>query len=405
MKPFKHLHKITMSLTIALAAIVVISFSAFAAEEIQDSMVRDLSALFPNAPRPLVHETIHFLNHNRLLVVTDRLTIVDLETMEKVAEISNPVPNDESFDFSVMDRVYQLQSGFSYITERSDNGNLLQYYFQFDDELNVVREFMMSDKKPEVPESFVPDYATMDVSPDGKDIYYFGFAMTSGLYRLNLDTDEHTLLYATTHDASLNTLLEIWLINDGKTILFEQSDWVGGPNFESERRLGTIAADGTNLVLKEPNFIEEIRSSTHRVSAPERQPDTSPIFLFVPEDPQTETIDAYIALPPKTVYAWNVLTDEVTPIPLQRSHEDQSAVLSESGRFVATAAYEAESDTGGKVVFRVYDTMTGAIANQFELLNQSESPFLKVAISEKERMIRGILENMQGVQVVEIPLP
>ena len=104
MKPFKRLYKITMLLTIALAAIVVITFSALAAEEIQDSMIRDLSVLFPNAPRPLVHETIHFLNHNRLLVVTDQLTIVDLGTMEKVAEIPNPIPNNESFDFSVLDR-------------------------------------------------------------------------------------------------------------------------------------------------------------------------------------------------------------------------------------------------------------------------------------------------------------
>lgn len=402
MKPLKRIKLFTM-MTIAFAAIAIIFQPTLAVEELSNDMARDLSALFPNTPRPLTVGSIHFLNQNRLLVVTDRLTIVDLDTMEKAAEIPNPIPNDEAFDFSVLDRVYRLRSGFIWITERSNDGQVVFYYYEFDDKLNVLREFEMVEKNPADSAEVFPDYRTMDITPDGKEIYYFGFGTTSGLYRQNLDTDKNTLLYATTHDASLNTLDEIWLVNGGATIVFRRSDWIVGPNFETEKRFGTIAADGTNLSLKETSFIEENLALLHRTDVFKRQPASSPVVLVIPDDPQTTSMEEKMALPPKTIYAWNVLTDEVIPIPLQRTLEDYGAVLSESGRFIATAVFEAEGEVGGKVVFRLYNAADGTLRNQFELRNQSEAQSLKIAISENEGLIRAVFNDTKNVRTIAIP--
>ena len=270
-----------------LALICAIAVGAHAQEpdqlyRVDEIPIEDLSEILParNVRDPLVYE---FLPGNRLFAVTDRLNLIDLNAMKRIAEAPLPdsAPALDSEKLIRFDRVEALENGFAWIVSIATPAepHLKGTYYQFDNQLNVIREVNLNDYMPS------PDMVYLDISRDGSEIYIIEHSM---MRRINLDSGDEQILLETKmgFDMDLNSIGSLRLIDNGKTVLFSGDKFLsveeGGSHINTVRVYGSMSPDGENRVLTDaPDFNVEIITDAYS-PLHLHTPQTSPIALIVP---------------------------------------------------------------------------------------------------------------------------
>ena len=118
-------------------------------------------------------------------------------------------------------------------------------YYQFDNQLNVIREVNLNDYMPS------PDMVYLDISRDGSEIYTVEHSL---MRRINLDSSDEQILLETKmgFDMDLNSIGSLRLIDNGKTVLFSGDKFLsveeGGSHINTVRVYGSMSPDGENRV-------------------------------------------------------------------------------------------------------------------------------------------------------------
>lgn len=392
-----------------LALICAIAVGAHAQEpdqlyRVDEIPIEDLSEILPvrNVRDPLVYE---FLPGNRLFAVTDRLNLIDLNAMKLIAEAPLPdtAPSLDSEKIIRFDRVEALENGFAWIVSIATPAepHLKGTYYQFDNQLNVIREVNLNDYMPS------PDMGHLDISSDGSEIYTIYDSIHSIMRRINLDSGDEQVLLETKmgFGMDINSIGSIRLIDNGKTVLFSGDKLLsveeGGSHIDGVRVYGSMSPDGENRVLTDaPDFNVEIKTDAYS-PLHLHTPQTSPIALIVPYftgeyDSETKVI--------KTVYALDVAAKHVVEIPLQAPLEDERAKLSENGKYLATAVCESRDDGTFALVPRLYGAAKGSLLATYEFPALSECTNAAVGISEEDGLISVVYQDGQAVRLVRIPI-
>ena len=137
--------------------------------------------------------------------------------MKRIAEAPLPdsAPVLDSEKLIRFDRVEALENGFAWIVSIATPAepHLKGTYYQFDNQLNVIREVNLNDYMPS------PDMVYLDISRDGSEIYIIEHSM---MRRINLDSGDEQILLETKmgFDMDLNSIGSLRLIDNGKTVLF-----------------------------------------------------------------------------------------------------------------------------------------------------------------------------------------
>ena len=385
-----------------LALICAIAVGAHAQEpdqlyRVDEIPIEDLSEILParNVRDPLVYE---FLPGNRLFAVTDRLNLIDLNAMKRIAEAPLPdsAPALDSEKLIRFDRVEALENGFAWIVSIATPAepHLKGTYYQFDNQLNVIREVNLNDYMPS------PDMVYLDISRDGSEIYIIEHSM---MRRINLDSGDEQILLETKmgFDMDLNSIGSLRLIDNGKTVLFSGDKFLsveeGGSHINTVRVYGSMSPDGENRVLTDaPDFNVEIITDAYS-PLHLHTPQTSSIALIVPTAlSEPETI--------KTVYALDVAAKHVVEIPLQAPTEEERAKLSENGKYLATAVCESRDDGTFALVPRLYGAAKGLLLATYEFPALSDCTNAAVGVSEEDGLISVVYQDGQAVRLVRIPI-
>lgn len=389
-----------------LALICAIAVGAHAQEpdqlyRVDEIPIEDLSEILParNVRDPLVYE---FLPGNRLFAVTDRLNLIDLNAMKRIAEAPLPdsAPALDSEKLIRFDRVEALENGFAWIVSIATPAepHLKGTYYQFDNQLNVIREVNLNDYMPS------PDMVYLDISRDGSEIYIIEHSL---MRRINLDSSDEKILLETKmgFGMDLNSIGSLRLIDNGKTVLFSGDKFLsveeGGSHINTVRVYGSMSPDGENRVLTDaPDFNVEIITDAYS-PLHLHTPQTSPIALIVPYftgeyDSETKMI--------KTVYALDVAAKHVVEIPLQAPTEEERAKLSENGKYLATAVCESRDDGTFALVPRLYGAAKGSLLATYEFPALSDCTNAAVGVSEEDGLISVVYQDGQAVRLVRIPI-
>ena len=359
--------------------------------------IEDLSEILParHVQDPLVYE---FLPGNRLFAVTDRLNLIDLDAMKRIAEAPLPdsAPALDSEKLIRFDRVEALENGFAWIVSIATPAepHLKGTYYQFDNQLNVIREVNLNDYMPS------PDMVYLDISRDGSEIYTVEHSL---MRRINLDSSDEKILLETKmgFDMDLNSIGSLRLIDNGKTVLFSGDKFLsveeGGSHINTVRVYGSMSPDGENRVLTDaPDFNVEIITDAYS-PLHLHTPQTSSIALIVPTAlSEPETI--------KTVYALDVAAKHVVEIPLQAPTEEERAKLSENGKYLATAVCESRDDGTFALVPRLYGAAKGSLLATYEFPALSNCTNAAVGVSEEDGLISVLYQDGQAVRLVRIPI-
>lgn len=391
-------------MTFGFVLSVILTFSVCADNSSSLISVENLSETIPDADRYSFPANLHVLPGNRLLVVSDRLTLYDLATLEETVSIPIPVPYDGKFDYSVMDRVQALTDGFIWITERPDGSGFSDFfYYEFDDRLAVREETVLNQRLPQEIGSFIPDYRSLEIAPDGSAWYYYGLADVSGLYRFRLESDENSLILRTDpiFDDELRSIVSVRIVNNGKTVLLKAGR--SGENFTGfpEGVLATVDLNGEKLRILEPESIADsfVLTSMSYLSA---IPQTSPVALAIPEDPPPANPTTFQLPPVKTIYAWNVESDVISAIRLGFPGEDGSVRLSNSGKFLASVGSEDPYGENHTDFICVYDVPTGETLLKYELADING--YAKILdIDEKTRIVAAAYRQAGAIWLIRIP--
>lgn len=398
----KYLKKSFIGMALSLVLSVILFIPALA-DDGRALRVDNLSEAIPDADRDSFPANLHVLPGNRLFVVSERLAIYDLATLEELVSIPIPVPYDGKFDYSVMDRIQPLKEGFVWITERPDGGNFSNFfYYHFDDQLNILEETVLNERLPQSGASFVPDYRSLDIHPNGKEWYYYGTGDSSGLYKFHLDTNENSLVYRTgrVYGSDPDTIHSIRLIDNGKTVLMKTGRY-GEESFGvPEYLLATINPDGTDLKV----FESETFSDSFNLSASAyfgAIPPTAPVALAIPKDPTQEDPENYVLPPAKTVFVRSVENGEISEIPLNFSGEDGTVKLSESGAYLASIGSEDPYGEIHTIYIRVYDVLSGENLLNYEL--SDIGGYAKIInVSEVTRQIYAAYRQADSIYLIGI---
>lgn len=399
----KYLKKSFIGMALSLVLSVILFIPALA-DDGRTLRVDNLSEAIPDADRDSFPANLHVLPGNRLFVVSERLAIYDLATLEELVSIPIPVPYDGDFDYSVMDRVHPLEKGFVWMTERPDGAGFSDFfYYEFDDRLAIREETILNQRLPQEIGSFIPDYRSLEIAPDGSAWYYYGLADVSGLYRFRLDSDENRLILRTdpVFNDELRSIIKTRIINNGKTMLLKAGR--SGENFTGipEGVLATVDPNGDNLKIFEPEAIGESFALT-ATGYLDAIPQTSPVALAIPADPPPADSNAYELPPAETIYAWNVETDEIAAIPLRFPGEDGNVRLSGNGTYLASVGSEDPYGEIHTVYIRVYDAASGETLLNHEL--PDINGYAKIlGIDEETRSVAAACRQAGSIWLIRIP--
>ncbi len=384
-----------------LALICAIAVGAHAQEpdqlyRVDEIPIEDLSEILParNVQGPLVYE---FLPGNRLFAVTDRLNLIDLDAMKRIAEA--PLPDsapalDSEFVFRT-DRIQESDNGLFWFIYGFADGNIVQLGYQFDNDLKLIREFDMIPYTGHTSETF------MDISRDGSELFYI--RDMEELWRENLDTGEKARYLKTEmgFNMEINSLINLRLIDNGKSVLFVGHKLIEPENSDSEGIpthlvFGTLSPNGENLAIDDGSEYN-VPIDANTLTSFMHTPQTSSIALIVPTAlSEPETI--------KTVYALDVAAKHVVEIPLQAPLEDERAKLSENGKYLATAVCESRDDGTFALVPRLYGTEKGSLLATYEFPALSECTNAAVGVSEADGLISVVYQDGQAVRLVRTPI-
>ena len=399
----KYLKKSFIGMALSLVLSVTLFIPALA-DDGRALRVDNLSEAIPDADRDSFPANLHVLPGNRLFVVSDRLAIYDLATLEELVSIPIPVPYDGKFDYSVMDRVQALEDGFVWMTERPDGAGFADFfYYEFDDRLAIREETILNQRLPQEIGSFIPDYRSLEIAPDGSAWYYYGLADVSGLYRFRLDSDENSLILRTdpVFNDELRSIISARIVNNGKTVLLKagrsDENFTGIP----EGVLATVDPNGDNLKILEPEAIGESFALT-ATDYLDAIPQTSPVVLAIPADPPPADPNEYELPPAKTIYAWNVETDAIAAIPLRFPGEDGSVRLSGNGTYLASVGSEDPYGEIHTVHIRVYDAASGETLLNHEL--PDVNGYAKIlGVDEETRSVAAACRQAGSIRLIRIP--
>lgn len=395
--------KIFFGMTLGLVLSVILTFSVRAEDGSSRISVINLSEAIPDADRDSFPANLHVLPGGRLFVVSDRLTLYDLATLEETASIPIPVPYAGKFDYSVMDRVQALNDGFVWITERPNGSGFADFfYYEFDDSLAVREETVLNGRFPPEIGGLIPDYRSLEIVPDGSAWYYFGLADVPGLYRYHLESDKNSVILRTDpiFDDELRSIVSVRIVNDGKTVLLKAGRsseiFTGIP----EGVLATVDLNGKKLRILEPESIAYsfVLTSMSYLGA---IPQTSPVVLAIPENPPPADPNTFQLPPTKTIYAWNVETDEISAIPLGFPGEDVRVRLSSGGKYLASVGSEDPYGENHTVFIRVYNVSAGEILLNYELAEVNG--YAKILdIDEKTRIVAAAYRQAGAIWLIRI---
>lgn len=410
--------KVSVLLTIALAAILALTSAAFGQSAIDSPAIQSLASLIPTPQIPEAFIfSIDYLTDHRIFVVSDRIQIIDLASMKVIEETEFPESIQGDWDkYTLSHRVQPLEKGVAWLVQKVPWGSsdIVPdcFYFQFDDELNLVREFKLNDVLPPAAISIY----LLNPSRDGSSFIYLGYkpdetdiSLLNG--KIPLDPESDKVLYKTEmgNSEKFSWLSNIHLINNGKTVFF-----VGGnPNLNplstpTKYVYGAIGSDGNGLKVLDPNTLANPYEFYQVSDSHGKIPQTSPIALLIPEDPfpaLPENPDDYVfTVPPlKSAYAWNVETGAVTEIPFQVPMEDGNAVLSESGSFLATATADDPLTEINSFTVRLYNTATGEMILSQQVVDLIKGGIIKLGVSEAEKAVKITYFNDSEIFFSELP--
>lgn len=410
--------KVAVLLMIAVIALLALTGASFAQSAANAPVIQSLAELVPTPEIPeAFHFSIDYLTDNRIFVVADRIRIIDLSEMKVVAE--SEIPEEVNGDwekFALFQRVQPLESGVAWLVQKVPMGSSETvpdcFYFQFDDELNLVRESKLSDALP--PEAASPH--SFDPTRDGSALIYLGYrpdetdiSLLNGEFPLKPDSDK--ILYKTEKNnaEAFSWITNIHLMNNGKTVFF-----VGGrfnlddPSSPPKYVYAAIGADGNGLKVLDPDTIAESYPFHQVTDSHGKFPQTSPIALLIPEDPfinYPENPDDFVyTVPPvKSAYAWNVESGDVSEIPFNVPLEDGNAVLSENGAFLGTATADDPLTEINSFTVRLYDTATGELLLTQQYPDLVQGGILKLRVSEAEKAMKIIYRHDDEYFFSEIP--
>lgn len=414
--------KVSISLTIALAAILVLTSAAFGQSATASPAIQSLASLIPTPQIPEAFMfSIDYLPGHRIFVVSDRIQIIDLTSMKVVEETEFPESIQGDWDkYTLFHRVEPLEKGVAWLVQKVPWGNSDLpndivpdcFYFQFDDELNLVREFKLND----VLQPAAISIYLVNPTRDGSELVYLSYepdetdiSLLKG--KIPLDPKSDKVLYKTEmgNREKFSWLSNTNLINNGETIFFVG----GGSNLEplstpTKYVYAAIGSDGNGLKILDPNTLADPYEFYQISDSHGQIPQTSPIALLIPEDPfpvLPENPDDYVfTVPPlKSAYAWNVETGAVTEIPFQVPMEDGNAVLSESGSFLATATADDPLTEINSFTVRLYNTATGEMILSQQVADLIKGRIIKLGVSEAEKAVKITYFNDGEIFFSELP--
>lgn len=404
-------------------ALCLIPTALASAQSESAAAVRSLAEFTPKDIIPYEYPlSFSFLSGNRLLIVYDRLIIVDLETMKAIAEAEVPdiISKDISNHFLTY-RVQPLENGFAWIVmknKREGGEHLPTYlYFQYDNDVKLIQEMNLSESLS-ANTNFAFHNGNIEPLPDGSMLFYMTLlpnneGETLLLGKVPFDPDSDQLIYQTdmmSPEADINMMAELRLLNNGKRLFFignklDFTGEVGGTLYF----YGTMAPDGSDLKLLYPQDIQdtfEFYQVNHTIH--QNMPQTSPIALLIPNDPKPELLEdpsQYVFTPPpvKSIFAWNVETGDITDIPLHVPLEDSHAVLSENGKYLATATIDDPLAEMSSFTVRLYDTSDGELVMGKNYPDLIPGGINEIGVSDSEKLIQVVYQDQSAYYYTEIP--
>lgn len=388
-----------------------------------DVAIRSLAEFMPKDTIPYEYPlSFSFLSGNRLLIICDRLTIVDLETMEALAEAEVPdIISKDISDHFLTYRVQPLENGFVWIVMKMkrEGGEHLPtgLYFQYDNDVKLIQEMDLSELLP-TNSNFAFHNGNIEPLPDGSMLFYMTLlsnneSETLLLGRVPIDPDSDRLIYQTdmmSPEADINMMAELRLLNNGERLFFigNKLDFTGEGG-DTIYFYGTMAPDGSDLKLLYPQDIQdtfEFYQVNHTIH--QNMPQTSPIALLIPNDPKPEWPEdpsQYVFMPPpvKSVFAWNVETGDITEIPLHVPLEDGHAVLSENGKNLATATINDPLTEMSSFTVRLYDTSDGKLVMEKNYPGLIPGDVSEIGVSDSEKLIQVVYRDQSVYYYTEIP--
>ena len=399
MKKFKTL--IRMMMTLVLAAGVIPPCPASAAESAPAIRVQSLNEFVPEEASPATRASFSFLSGDRLLILSDRLTLIGLNPLELIGEAPFPESLNDPEMVLRSDRVQELETGFGWFVEKVRESFIETRIalYEYDDNLKLIRDVDLNEICD------IPTTILFGLARNGVDLFYKSDSWN--LYRRNLDTEDETMIFEMTRDLTPGTfsINSFNLIRNGETIFFEGSQYVPEDADHTTHAIyGMMSADGEEITIRDTEEFAEIDENASAVQPyRDHTPVTSPAALISPPEPIPDDPDDLQSLPAKTLYVWNAETDTVSKIPLQEFMEDRNMALSANGKYLATAVRENLNDLASAIVVRVYDAGTGAERLRQPFPDGDRYDVQTIAVSEETESVRLIYRQREEVVYAEIP--
>lgn len=400
-KPMKKLKHFLSVMTLVLAVSVILSFPALADEGAPAIRVQNLAEFIPERDPIADQISFTFLSNDRLLILSDRISLIGLDSFEIVNEAPFPESLSDPEMIFRSDRVQELETGFGWFVERLRE-NFFQTkiaLYQYDDSLNLICETDLNQIID------VPTTILFGLAQNGVDLFYKSDSMN--LYRRNLDTGDDTLIFEMNSELKPGTfgVNGFRLIRGGETIFFEGSQYVpDDPDHTTHHIYGMMSADGEEITIKDAKDFSRVDyESSSSGPFSDHTPVTSPAALIILPDPIPENMDDFKNIPPKSLFVWNAKNGEISEIPLRQFLEDRQMALSAQGNYLATVTREDFTDESSPIIVRVYDAKSGTELASHAFANGHKYFVQTIAVCEETQSVKLIYAEEKKFYYADIP--